>query len=138
LAGTAFAQEVIREFQVITAGGGAEFGRAAAGAINIVTQAGTNVYRGSGYLFYRNARLDARPPLASRKDPLTQRQFGGSLGGPILRDRLFFFGNVERTLHDRTGVVTVPGEDTARINAALAATGYTGPAMSTGSFVTGY
>ena len=63
---------MIREFQVITSGGTAEFGRASTGIINVVTQSGTNQYRGRAYGFFRNGRVDARNALATRKDPLTQ------------------------------------------------------------------
>src|SRR6266849_5653749 len=67
LTGTYFSQEVVREFQVITSGGIAEFGRASSGVINIVTKSGTNAWRGNLYGFARNQRFDARNPLAPRK-----------------------------------------------------------------------
>jgi len=95
LPGTFFSQEVIREFQVISSGGIAEYGRASGGIINVVTQSGTNAWRGRAYGFLRNQRLDARNTLAPTKDPLTQTQYGASLGGPIIRDRTFLFGNFE-------------------------------------------
>src|SRR5437763_8883247 len=72
LAGAFYSQEVIREFQVITSGGIAEFGRASSGVVNIITQSGTNFWRGRLYGFLRNQRFDARNPLAPRKDLLTQ------------------------------------------------------------------
>ena len=87
LAGTYYGQEVIREFQVITSGGAAEFGRASAGTINIVTQSGTNQLRGRLYGFFRNDALDARNALSTTTDPLQQRQFGFSVGGPLAKDR---------------------------------------------------
>ena len=64
LPGTFFSQEVVREFEVITSGGIAEFGRASGGFVNIVTQSGTNNFHGRLYGFLRNQRLDARNPLA--------------------------------------------------------------------------
>src|SRR6185503_17053964 len=94
LAGTFFSQEVIREFQVIRSSGSAEFGRASAGVINIVTQSGTNEVRGDAYGYMRDARFDARNPLASRKLPLSQQQYGATAGGPLVRDRLFGFANL--------------------------------------------
>src|SRR6185369_2114961 len=97
LTGTYFSQEVIREFQVITSGGIAEFGRASGGVVNIVTQSGTRDWRGHLYGFLRNQRFDARNPLAPRKDELTQAQYGLSLGGPLRRDRTFWFANFEQT-----------------------------------------
>ena len=71
LAGTFYSQEVIREFQVITAGGIAEFGRASGGVVNIITQSGTNAWHGKLYGFFRNHRFDARHPFATEKSPLT-------------------------------------------------------------------
>ena len=107
LAGTFYSQEVIREFEVITSGGIAEFGRASGGVVNIVTQSGTNNYRGRVYGFLRNQRLDARNPLSPTKDPLTQGQYGASLGGPLRRDRTFFFANFEQTRLNNAVVITI-------------------------------
>src|ERR1044071_5566102 len=78
LAGTFYSQEVIREFQVVTAGGIAEFGRASSGVVNIITQSGTNKWHGKLYGFFRNQRVDARHPFATQKSPLTQTQYGAS------------------------------------------------------------
>ena len=138
LAGTYYGEEVIREFQVVTSGGTAEFGRASAGTINIVTQSGTNRTRGRAYGFFRDDKLDARNPLATSKDPLTQNQFGFSLGGPLTKDRTFWFANVERTAQDKTGIVTITPADVAAINQALDALGDHGPRIGTGPFTTGY
>ena len=138
LAGTYYGEEVIREFQVVTSGGAAEFGRASAGTINIVTQSGTNQPRGRAYGFFRDDKLDARNPLATRQDPLTQSQYGLSFGGPIVKDRLFWFTNAERTQQDKTGIVTIPRGNVDAVNRALDAFGYHGPPLSTGEFPTGY
>jgi len=109
LPATFFSQEVIREFQVIASGGIAEFGRASAGFINVVTQSGSNSWRGRAYGFLRNQRLDARNPLAPTKDPLTQAQYGASMGGPLKRDQTFLFGNFEQTrLHNAVVVTILP------------------------------
>lgn len=67
LPGTFFSQEVIREFQVVASGGIAEFGRALGGIVNVITQSGTNTWRGRGYTFFRDDALDARNPLAARR-----------------------------------------------------------------------
>ncbi len=138
LAGTSFAEEVIREFQVITTGGTAEFGRASAGAFTIVTQSGTNQRRGRGYGFFRNARWDARNAFATRKDPLSQGQVGITFGGPIVKSHTFFFTNVERTRQEKNGVVSISPSNVAAMNQVLAAVQYPGPAVATGEFVTGY
>ncbi|HZS03778.1 MAG TPA: carboxypeptidase regulatory-like domain-containing protein [Blastocatellia bacterium] len=138
LPGTFFSQEVIREFQVITSGGIAEFGRASAGVVNVVTQSGTNNWRGDIYGFLRSRRLDARNPLATTKDPLTQAQYGATLGGPVRRDRTFLFSNFEQTrLHNATVVTILPASVTA-INAVLDQIKYAGPRISTGLVPTGY
>jgi hypothetical protein len=138
LAGTSFGEEVIREFQVITTGGVAEFGRASAGILNIATRSGSNTVAGGGYGFFRNGRWDARNALASRKDPLSQSQFGATLSGPIARNRTFYFANVERAIQDKEGVVTITGTNVSAINTALSRFGYPGPSIETGEFRTGY
>jgi hypothetical protein len=138
LAGMYLSQEVVREFEVVTSGGGAEFGRASSGTISVVTQSGTNRNGGRAYEFFRNDRFDEQNPLAVRKDPLNQNQYGVSLGGPIVRDRAFWFGNLERTQQDRTGIVTIAPASVGSVNAALDAAGYRGPRITTGPFATGY
>ena len=138
LAGTYFSEEVIREFQIVTAGGAAEFGRVSAGIVNVVTQSGANRRRGRAYAFFRNDALDARNALAVADDPLNQQQYGVSYGGPVIADRTFWFGNVERTNQDRTGIVTVPPASQHAINAALDRFNYLGARLQTGGFETGY
>src|SRR5262249_47136467 len=89
-------QEAAREFRVVTSGYGADLGPAAGAVINIVTKSGTNALRGSAYHFFRNDALDARNLLAPPGfDELRQNHFGGTLGGPLVRNRLFLFGNYE-------------------------------------------
>ena len=138
LAGTFYSQDVVREFQVVTSGGVAEFGRASSGVINIVTQSGTNELRGRVYGFFRNQRFDARNPLAARRDPLTQAQYGATAGGPLRRDREFFFLNFEQTRRHDAGVVTIKPSDAAGINARLDALGFAGPRVETGEFAGGF
>jgi hypothetical protein len=138
LAGTYLSEEVVREFQVVTSGGVAEFGRASSGIVNVVTQSGTNSRRGRAYGFFRDDALDARNPISTRKDPLTQAQYGFTMSGPVVRNRSFWFANVERTSLDRTGLVTIAPGDVPRINAVLDAGGFAGPRVATGEFPTGY
>jgi hypothetical protein len=146
LAGTFFSEEVIREFQVVTSGGLAEFGRSSAGVVSVVTKSGTNRVSGRAYEFFRDDAFDAGNPLSTRrdasnaplKDPLRQNQFGGSLGGPIVKDRAFWFGSFERTMLDRTGIVTIAPAAVATINRALDAVSYSGPRLGTGNYPTGY
>jgi Carboxypeptidase regulatory-like domain len=138
LAGTYLSQEVVREFEVVTTGGGAEYGRASSGTVSVVTRSGTNRHVGRVYEFFRNDAFDERNPLATRKDPLDQHQFGATFGGPIVRDRTFWFANAERTQQDRTGVVTISPASVTSVNTALDAAGYRGPRITTGNFSTGY
>jgi len=132
LAGTYYSQEVIREFQVVTNGAVAEFGRASGGFVNIITQSGTNELRGKIYGFLRNQRFDARNPLAPTKDPLTQTQYGGSFGAPIVKNRTFFFGNFEQTRRNDSNVITISPANVAAINNRLTAVGYRGAPVQTG------
>jgi hypothetical protein len=138
LAGTFYSQEVIREFEVVTAGGVAEFGRSSGGVVNIVTQSGTNNFRGRLYGFLRNQRLDARNPLSPAKDPFTQAQYGASVGGPLKRDRTFFFSNFEQTRLNNATVITASPSNVAAINARLDQVGYQGARVSTGVAPTGF
>ena len=138
LAGAYYGEEVIREFQVITSGGVAEFGRASAGTINVVTQSGTNQPRGRAYGFFRDDAFDARNPLAVQKDPLDQQQYGFSFGGPIVKDRTFWFANIEETRQNRTGIITIAPSDVAAIDASLDAAGGQGVRVATGPYSTGY
>ena len=138
LAGTYYSQEVIREFQVVTSGAVAEFGRASGGFVNIVTQSGTNEPHGKAYGFLRNQRLDARNPLAPSKDPLTQAQYGGSFGAPLVKNRTFLFGNFEQTRRNDSNVITIAPANAAAINQCLTAVGYRGPLVQTGLVASGY
>ena len=132
LTGTYYSEEVIDQFQVVTSGGIAEFGRASGGVVNILTKSGTNDLRGSLYGFFRNQRFDARNPIAPTKDLLTQAQYGFSLGGPLHRDRTFFFSNFEQTRRNYSAVVTVEPGSANAINNRLRAVNYAGPLISTG------
>ena len=132
LTGTYYSQEVIDQFQVVTSGGIAEFGRASGGVVNILTKSGTNDWRGGFYGFLRNQRFDARNPLAPTKDLLTQAQYGATLGGPIRRERTFFFTNFEQTRRNYSAVVTVSPAAVNAINNRLRAVNYNGPLVSTG------
>ncbi|HEV7398220.1 MAG TPA: TonB-dependent receptor [Pyrinomonadaceae bacterium] len=132
LTGSYYSEEVIDQFQVITSGGVAEFGRASAGIVNIITRSGTNAYHGNLYGFARNQRFDARNPLAPKKDLLTQAQYGATVGGPILRDRTFFFGNFEQTRRNYSTVVTIAPAAMAAINSRLNSVNYRGPRLETG------
>jgi hypothetical protein len=138
LPATFFSQEVIGEFQVIPSGAIAEFGRASAGIVNIVTRSGTNQWHSRLYGFLRNQRLDARNPLAPSKDPLTQTQYGSSLGGPLKKDRTFLFANFEQTRLHNAVVLTILPANMIAINRVLDQFHYTGPRITTGLVPAGY
>jgi len=89
-------QEAVREFRVINTDYTTEFGRATAGIVNIITKSGTNAWHGSAYDYFRNSEMDARSILSVPGfNVLRQNQFGVSLGGPIVKDKTFIFGNYE-------------------------------------------
>lgn len=138
LAGTFYSQEVIREFQVVTSGAIAEFGRSSSGFVNIVSQSGTNIWRGKIYGFLRNPRFDARNPLAAGKDPLRQTQYGASLGGPIIKNRTFFFTNFEQTRRRDSSIITISPANLTAINNRLRQSGYRGHLIETGLVPGGY
>ncbi len=95
-ASTVLGVESIREFRVEANSYGAEFGRNSGGQINAISKSGTNDYHGSLYLFHRNDNLDARNFFdGARKPEFKRNQFGGSLGGPISKEKTFFFFGYE-------------------------------------------
>jgi len=104
--GQMFGVESIMEFQVLTHNQGAQYGRSMGGIVNAVTRSGTNALHGSVYEFLRNSALDAKNFFDDPNSPIPpfkRNQFGGTLGGPIRRDKLFFFTNYEG-LRERLGV----------------------------------
>ncbi len=92
-------QDAVQEFQVIT-GGSAEFGRASGGVVNTVSKSGGNSTHGTAYWFYRDQNFNARDRYATFRPDEKRNQFGGSIGGPIKKDRLFYFFNNEITRRD--------------------------------------
>ena len=104
--------EAIQEFQVLTNQFDAEFGRTTGAVINAVTKQGTNQFRGSGFTFLQDASLTMRDYFAKQNDlekPDTKQQwFGGTIGGPIVKDKAHFFFSVERVLIDEGVTVNVP------------------------------
>ena len=133
VAGNVFGMDVVSEFQVVTSGGQAEFGRALGGYFNIVTKSGANNLHGTAYGFLRNQRLNADNALSGTKLPLTQGLYGASLSGPVQRDRTFLFGNFEEGRLNTDGIVTITPANAARINAQLVATGYQAPLLTVGT-----
>jgi hypothetical protein len=124
----------VEQFQVVTSGGQAELGRALGGYINVVTRSGTNTSRGDVYGYFRDDRFNAKNALSGAKLPMTQQQYGGSVGGPLRRNRTFYFANAEHRLLDQTGLVTILQPNVDAINARLSAMGYPGARITTGVY----
>ena len=110
--------DAIQEFSVISSNYSAEYGKTSGGVVNAITRSGTNTIHGSAYEFIRNSKLDAKnyfddPTLSI--PPFKRNQFGGTLGGPIVKDRTFFFADFEAIRQSKgiTTVATVPS-NTAR------------------------
>jgi hypothetical protein len=102
--------DAIDQFKVVTNGYSAEYGRSSSGVISVSTKSGTNQFHGSVYEFIRNDALDARNYFATVKSPFKRNDFGASIGGPILRNKIFAFGDFEivRVRQSTTQVDTVP------------------------------
>jgi hypothetical protein len=100
-----FAQDWIQEFQVLTSQFNPEFGQASGGVVNVVTRSGGNQIAGRGYAFLRTDALEARPAFATRKPPLDEQRLGATLGGPVVKDRAFYFGGTEYLRSNTHGVV---------------------------------
>ena len=98
--------EAVQEFRVITNNYSAEYGRYPAGVIDVITKSGTNQLHGAAFEFFRDEALNAKrwapPGTPSTKDPLDRNQYGGATGGPISRDRTFFFASYSRLRQEET------------------------------------
>src|SRR5947209_9140009 len=106
-------QEAVQEFQVATNSYAPEFGRATGGIINVVTKGGTNDFRGNVFGFIRHKSFQARNAFAplidndpSKKPPFTRGQYGATIGGPIKRDKTFFFFSFEQRRRQESGFFT--------------------------------
>jgi hypothetical protein len=101
----------IQEFRVLTANFDAEYGNYSGGLVSVVTKSGANKLSGSTFEFLRNTDLDARGFFDPTRAPFIQDQFGGTLGGPIKKDKVFFFGDYQGTRNIQgieTGLLPVP------------------------------
>jgi hypothetical protein len=110
-----YSLEAVQEFQIITQQFKAEYGRASQGVVNVVTKSGTNDFKGSGVALFRNQVLNATTESemlsGTPKEPYSRQQIAGSLGGPILKNRAFFFVAAERLQQDRKELVNTLGLD---------------------------
>jgi hypothetical protein len=107
-----FSLEAVREFAVLSNQFSAEYGMASGAIVTVLTRSGTNQTQGRGFLFHRDDSFDAQDPFSkaqgSGKSPFSQQRFGGFLGGPIVHDRMFYFGAYEGLRQRQTSVVTSP------------------------------
>ena len=133
--GVVLGVDAIQEFEVLTGGFPAEYGRATGGVINAISRSGTNQFHGAVYEFLRNSALDANDYFTrSAGDPIPpfkRNQFGASAGAPIVKDKLFIFGDYEG-LRQTKGIPTVSGvfSNNARLGIL---SGGTVPAGNTGA-----
>jgi outer membrane receptor protein involved in Fe transport len=112
-----FVQDWIQEFQVLTQSYAAEFGTASGGILNVITRSGTNNFQGRFYGFFRDAKFDSapfagffengEPQYLDEAAPFSQQRIGGFLGGPVLRDKLFFFVGLENLNKDSSEILGV-------------------------------
>ncbi len=102
--------DAIEEFRILTHNANAEFGRNTGSTTNIVTRSGTNQFHGALWEFLRNDAMDSSDYFTNTVQPLKQNQFGGTFGGPIVKDKTFFFGYYEgfRNRQGETVAATVP------------------------------
>ena len=101
----------IAEFRILTSNFDAEYGEFSGGQINVVTKSGSNALHGDGFEFVRNTGLDARNYFSPTRGAFDQNQFGGTLGGPIRKNKVFFFGDYQGTRLTQgvdTGQIPVP------------------------------
>jgi len=114
--------DAVEQFSVLTSNYPAQHGRSSGGIIGASTRSGTSEFHGSVYEFFRNSALDARNFFDTKKPPFRRNQFGASLGGPILKDRTFIFGDYEG-LRSSSGVTQVDTVPSAAARAGNLSTG---------------
>lgn len=134
LSGIPFGMDAVEQFQIVTSGGQAELGRALGGYVNVVTKSGTNTLQGDAYGYFKDTKFNAANALSHSKLPMQQQQYGASIGGPVRRDRTFYFANVEQRRLNQAGLVTITPSSVDAINNRLATSGYPGARISTGAY----
>ncbi len=119
----------IAEFRILTNNFDAEYGNYSGGVVNVVTKSGTNQLHGNGFEFLRNTDLDARNFFSPERSFYRQNQFGGTLGGPVKQNQIFFFGDYQGTRQSQgidTGLISVPSAADRTGNLADQAASLTG------------
>ena len=138
----------IAEFRILTSNFDAEYGEFSGGQINVVTKSGTNAFHGDAFEFLRNTNLDARDYFSPTRGKFDQNQFGGTFGGPIRKNKVFFFGDYQGTRSTQgvpTGQIPVPStqdrtgnlSDLASSFVTTDAEGNTVPTTVSGSYFAG-
>ena len=126
----------IAEFRILSSNVDAEYGSFTGGIINVVTKSGTNAFHGNVFEFFRNTHLDARNYFSPERAAFHQNQYGGTIGGPIRKDKIFFFGDYQgqrQVQGIETGLVSVPSlaNRAGNFGSASAFTGVVnGPALA--------
>jgi hypothetical protein len=121
--------DAIAEFRIITSNFDAEYGEFSGGQISVITKSGTNAFHGSAFEFLRNTDLDARNYFSPTRGAFRQNQFGGTIGGPIRHDKVFFFADYQGTRQTQgidTGNISVPSNADRMGNLSDLASGLTG------------
>ena len=111
-------QDAVQEFQVVSNNYSAEFGHAMGGVVNTVTRSGSNDFHGTAYWFFRNQDFNARDPFATINPVERRDQFGGSAGGKIIKDKLFYFFNYEGTRRDFPLIANITAAGSSLFNAS--------------------
>src|SRR5580693_5606788 len=123
----------IAEFRIITSNFDAEYGEFSGGQINVVTKSGTNAFHGDLFEFLRNTNLDARNYFSPTRGTFVQNQFGGTFGGPIRRNKIFFFSDYQGTRQRQgvdTGLIPVPSAQDRAGNLSDLAGSFSGTIVS--------
>ena len=121
--------DAIAEFRILTHTANAEFGHSTGSTTNIVTRSGSNAFHGAAWEFLRNDKMDAANAISQSVEPLKQNQFGGTVGGPLRRDKTFFFGFYEgfRNRQGESRIAAVPSLNERQGNfAELCPEGFSG------------
>ncbi len=119
----------IAEFRIVTNNFDSEYGEYSGGQISVITKSGTNKFHGSAFEFLRNTNLDARNYYSPTRGAFRQNQFGGTFGGPMRKDKLFFFGDYQGTRQTQgidTGLISVPSDPDRRGNLSDLSSNLTG------------
>jgi len=125
--------DAISEFRIITSNFDAEYGEYSGGQISVVTKSGTNEFHGNAFDFLRNTDLDARNYFSPTRGAFRQNQFGGTFGGPLQKDKLFFFLDYQGTRQTQgidTGIIAVPSNADRTGNLSDLTTGTAGNQLS--------